>query len=200
MKSLTEPSSFKLIRPSYGNWYCTTEFNPDPETTGPLSATSTALVTQWTVTAQYASITASKSTFSTAVVVSGSMITTVPRTSTTYVGTSSHLFSIVTGGYGAVVRAPIIALRFQSTDQFAVTWFNSQTIDGVAHPSNTSTPSSTPPPTPHKSRISGGAIAGIAIGGLVVLGLLIGGLVFCLRRRRRNAQSELPAHQDMASK
>lgn len=197
---LTKPRSFELVTPTNDNWYCGTAFNPLPTTTGSLSATITNLVTQWTVTAQYASFTESISTFSTARVVSGSIITTVPTTSSTYVGTSSHLFSIVTGGYGALIVAPYIALRFQSTDQFAVTWFNSQTIVGITHPTNSSTLLPPIPPPPHRSAIAPGAIAGIAIGGLIILGLLIGGLVFCLRRRKRNTQNELLAHEDMAGK
>lgn len=198
MHSLIEISSFELLELGYGGrrWHCATSFNPLPSTTGPLSAASTALVTQWTVTAQYASFTMSTSTFSTAVVMLDTVITTIAITSYTYVGTSSQLFSIVTGGDEALVVAPSIQIRFQSTDEFAVSWFNDQTISGYSQPRNTTT--APLPRAPQKSGISGGAIAGIAIGGLVILGLVIGGLVFCLRRRRRITQSELPAHENMA--
>jgi hypothetical protein len=187
--------SFELVTTETDGWYCATFFNPLPTTTGSLSATSTAAITQWTVTAQYGSVTTSTSVYSTPVV-SGGSIVTAPTTSYSRLGTTSHLFTVVTGGYGAPIAAPFIPIRWQTTDKFVLDWLKTQSVNGK----NNTSPVPPPPPPPPKSGISGGAIAGIVIGAIAILALFIGGLFFCLRRRKRKAQNSSLANELMAGK
>jgi hypothetical protein len=46
-----------------------------------------------------------------------------------------------------------------------------------------------------KKKLPVGAIAGGVIGGLVVLGAIIFGVVFCLRKKRKNAHPQAPSSQ-----
>jgi hypothetical protein len=146
--------------------YCETYFNPLPITTGLLSTTTTLHLTQWTVTAQYATVTESTSTYNVPVV-SGSAIVSSPTTSYTDLATSSHLYSIVTGEYGATVVAPYIVVRWQTTDQFVLDWLKSQSLPFKNN--SALTPSPSPPLAPlSKSGISDGAIGGIVVGAVAI--------------------------------